>query len=275
MNCPNCGLKQSDPFFSRSGGTCPNCGHTIPSDSNHATDRPVARYIDDLKSVLLKPRQFFRQMPRNAGFAQPLAFALIAHWIGSAISFLWNSAFFKASQESFEKWAAIFGNNAQIDSIRRSTPWEPMRQAFTNWFWGIGSVIGDPFWTLASLLISSFFVFLGARLFVGIMSDAPAASPPEQRRHEVTYESAVRVIAYGAVASIFQVIPFVGKPLAYVYGLYISTVGAKEIYRVGTGRALLIVLFPHILIFLTVIALVVFLFLMGISLLGGLFSGSF
>lgn len=275
MNCPNCGLKQSDPFFSHSGGTCPNCGHQFEANRDSSTDRPIARYFDDVKTLLLKPRQFFRQMPRDAGLAQPLAFALIAHWIGTAVSFLWSSAFLKASEEAFDKWASFFGNSAQVDVIRRSVPWESMRHAFMTWFWGIGSVIGDPFWTLASLLISSFFVFLGARLFVGVMSDAPSATIAEQRRHEVTYESAVRIMAYGAVASIFLVLPFAGKAIAYFYGLYLSTVGAKEVYRIGTGRALLIVLFPHLLILFVAVAFFALLFLMGITLLGGLFSGSF
>src|SRR5207245_2017890 len=108
------------PFFSSSGGTCPNCGHTFQSGAV-PTDHPVARYWEDLKLVLLKPKQFFRQMPRNAGFTQPLAFALIAHWIGSAIAFLWGSAFFKTGQELFTKWGSIFGNSDQIDVISRSS----------------------------------------------------------------------------------------------------------------------------------------------------------
>jgi hypothetical protein len=217
-------------------------------------------------------------MPRNAGLAQPLAFALIAHWIGSAVSFLWNAAFVRSGEEIFDKWTSLFGgfgNNDQIDVIRRSAPWETMRHAFTQWFWGIGSVIGDPFRTLAWLLISSFFVFLGARLFVGMMTDAPAAAPGEQHHHEVTYESAVRIIAYGTVASIFQVLPIGGNAVAYLYGLYISTVGAREVYRIGTGRALAVVLFPQLLIAFVFFAAFAFLLLIGVSLLGGLFSGSF
>lgn len=274
MNCPNCGLKQSDPFFSSGGGTCPNCGHTFQG-GNPATDHPVSRYWEDLKLLLLKPRQFFRQMPRNGGFAQPLAFALIAHWIGTAISFLWGSAFLRTGQEYFEKWASMFGNSNQIDVIRRASQWDTARHAFMTWFWGMGSVIADPFWTLASLLISSFFVFIGARIFVGAMSDAPAVASNEQHRHQVTYESAVRIMSYGAVASIFQVLPFAGRAVAYLYGLYISTIGAKEVYRVGTGRALLIVLFPQVLILLILLPLFAILFFMGLSLLGGFFSGSF
>lgn len=235
-------------------------------------DHPIAQYWDDLKTVLLKPRQFFRRMPRDAGFAQPLAFALIAHWIGTAIAFLWNSAFLKSSQEAFEKWAAIFGNNDQIDVLRRSSSMEQVRHVFMNWFWGIGSVIGDPFWTLAALLISSFFVFIGARLLVGVMSDAPAAAPEKQHRHVVTYESAVRIMAYGAVASIFQIVPFMGKFIAYIYGIYISVVGAKEVYRIQTGRALVVVLFPQVLITLILLPILAILFLVGISLFWGLFS---
>jgi hypothetical protein len=238
-------------------------------------DRPISKYFEDVKLLLLKPHQFFRQMPRNAGLAQPLAFALIAHWIGSAVSFLWGAAFFRSSEEMFEKWMSIFGRNDQIDVIRRSTHWESMRHAFMDWFWGIGSVISDPFTTLLSILISSFFVFLGARLFVGLMTDAPSAPNAEQQRHQITYESAVRIMAYGAVASILQAVPIGGKFLSYFYGLYISTVGAKEIYRIGTGRALMVVLFPQILFTFVIFALFAFLLLIAVGLFGTFFSGSF
>jgi hypothetical protein len=271
MNCPKCGLKESDPFFSSSGGTCPNCGHVFREEGAPSIENPIAQFWDDLKTVLLKPRQFFKRMPRNAGLAQPLAFALITHWIGTAVAFLWSSAFLKSSQEAFDKWASILGNNDQIDVIRRSSSFEPMRHAFMSWFWGIGSVIGDPFWTLAKLLITSFFVFVGARLLVGIMSDAPSAAPEDQNRHVVTYESAVRIMAYGAVASIFQVVPFMGTFIAYFYGLYISVVGAKEVYRIQTGRALTVVLFPQVLISLLILPILAILFLIAISLFWGHF----
>jgi hypothetical protein len=272
MNCPNCGLKQSDPFFSQGSGTCPNCGHVFRAESSTPAQNPIAQYFDDLKTLLLKPKQFFRQMPRDAGLAQPLAFALIAHWIGSAISYLWTAISTRTGEEVFEKWAGVFGNGDQIDVIRRSAPWATARHAFTQWFWGMSSVIADPFYTLISLLIGSFFVFLGARLLVGIMSDAPAAAPAVQRRHEVTYESAVRIMAYGKVASIFLAIPMGGALIAWLYGFYISTVGAKEVYRIGTGRGMLIVLFPQVLFILVIFAFVALLFLLGISLLGSFFS---
>jgi hypothetical protein len=273
MNCPNCGLKRSDPFFSDASGTCPNCGHPLKADGS-APSEPIRQYFEDLKQVLLKPHQFFRRMPRNGGLVHPLAFALIAHWIGSAIAFLWHTVSLSTSEAFFDRWSGYF-NNDQIDVIRRSTPWESARHLFMHWFWGMGSVIGDPFLTLILVLIKGVFVFLGARLLVGVMTDAPAVPESAQQRHEVTYESAVRIIAYGTVASIFLAIPGFGTLIAWAYGLYISVVGAKEIYQIGSGRALTIVLFPQILLIAFGFAILALMLLFGLTLMTGFFAHGF
>jgi hypothetical protein len=273
MNCPNCGLKRSDPFFSDASGTCPNCGHELNANGSGASD-PIRQYFEDLKQILLKPHQFFRRMPRNGGLIHPLAFALIAHWIGSAIAFLWHTFSLRSTQAFMDHWSGYF-NTDQIDVIRRGAPWASARHLFMQWFWGMGSVIGDPFLTLVAILIKAVFVFLGARLLVGIMTDAPLVPEPAQRRHEVTYESAVRIIAYGTVASIFLAIPAFGTFIAWAYGLYISMVGAKEIYQIGTGRSLAVVLFPQILLIALAFAILALVMLFGMTLMTGFFATGF
>lgn len=264
MNCTHCGLILSDPAFlsdslNEVSGTCPNCGYGIgnaasssAASSARTASQFLGQFLSDLKSLLLQPHSFFKRMPRNAGLIQPLAFALIAHWIGRATGYLWNTITARSAEKMVSQWLSLLGQNDQIDALSRSAPWLSVKHQFFEWFWGMGSVITDPFTTLISLLMTSFFVFMGARIFVGSMSDAPtsaAFSADHQKRHSVTYESAVRIMAYGAVASIFMSLPFAGSLLSVAYGLYISVVGAKEVYQINTGRALVVVLFPKLLVF--------------------------
>lgn len=285
MNCSHCGLILSDPAFLSDSlnevtGTCPNCGYAVHGGSrsdgaSHArtASQFLTSLVDDIKSLLFQPHSFFRRMPRNAGLIQPLAFALITHWLGRSLGYLWSTVTARTSEQMVSHWMNLLGqlggHNDQIDALSRSAPWLSMKHQFFDWFWGMGSVITDPFTTLIGMLITSFFVFLGARLFVGTMSDAPASAAfasDAQTRHVVTYESAVRIMAYGAVASIFMSLPIAGSFIAVIYGLYISVVGAKEVYQVGTGRALVVVLFPKLLVFGIIASIIGLMLLIAIKL---------
>ena len=113
-----------------------------------------------------------------------------------------------------------------------------VRDQLLRWFWGVGSVIADPFLTLASILLTSIFVFAGARILV----------PTDQTyRSEITYESAVRVVAYGMTPAILAAVPFVGPAVAYLGVLIVTVIAARELYRISTGRAIFVALFPKFL----------------------------
>jgi hypothetical protein len=105
----------------------------------------------------------------------------------------------------------------------------------------VGSVIADPFLTLAQVLAVSFMVFLGARLLV-------PASARERGGADPTYESALRVVCYGLTPAILAALPLFGGPIAYLYKIAVTVIAAREVYRVSNGRATLVALFPHVLL---------------------------
>jgi hypothetical protein len=64
-----------------------------------------------------------------------------------------------------------------------------------------------------------------------------------------------RIISYSSVTSLLGWIPFIGWLFA-LYRLYLATVGIREMHSTTTGRALLVVLLPAILILVLVLVLV-------------------
>lgn len=242
--CPHCGWKLSSP-----SSFCPNCGGSLHPQHEHgepgrssesqAPTHLITRYVNDLKLIITKPHTFFRTMPRSGGLSHPLAFALVTHWIGSAISFLWQAMIGGAFESRLRDLMNQIGGDEGINSLGRHAHWAELQHNVMNWFWGAGSVVADPFITLLSILFTSVLVFVGARILV------PSATGTSER--EVTFESALRIICYGMSPAIFAVVPLGGAFIAWLLTLYVTVVGAKEVYRITSGRALVVVLFPKLL----------------------------
>lgn len=174
----------------------------------------LAGYLRTLRSVLRNPSTYFRTMPVAGGLAGPLAFALVTHWIGAAIGHLWSlllSGVVSDSSRSLYRIIADLG--------------------VSHWIWGTGSILLDPFLTLASILFTSSLVWIAARLLVS----------------NVRYESAARIVCFGMSPAILASLPLFGRFLAESLTLIVTVIGAREVYRVGYGRALVIALFPKLL----------------------------
>ncbi|MEK6704448.1 MAG: YIP1 family protein [Bdellovibrionota bacterium] len=185
----------------------------------------VIQYFQTVWSIIAHPVQFFSSMPLTGGVARPLAFALVTHWLGSAVAFLWRNIF-----------SGIFRHGDLISAILGGST-DPN---ILTWLYGLGSVISDPFITLVSLLFTASLIFIGARILV---SPGVNFSP-----REITFESAVRITAFGMTPAVFSVIPAIGPVISSIYTIILTMIGAREIYRIGTGRAALIALFPKLII---------------------------
>jgi hypothetical protein len=199
----------------------------------------VRRYFRDLFQIILHPARFFRRMPLEGGVSSPLAFALITHWLGTAVAFLWRAAFGGTLGRHLNALFDVAGDVAEVDHPGRAAAMMEVRDRILHWFWGAGSVIADPFLTLASILFTSLLVFVGARILV-TPGKGGAPSP-------ISYESALRLVCYGMSPAILAVIPLAGPAIAGLWTAVVTIVGAREIYRISTGRALVVALFPKLL----------------------------
>lgn len=222
-----------------------------PDDSASDTGAPnlVRRYFSDLGTILFRPKEFFGRMPLSGGLAAPLTFALVTNWIGSATGFLWTRVFYLtdpgrsggffggALGQLLERfWGDDIGD---VQSLRRHYWTEQVETDFSSWVFSVGPVILDPFFTLASILFTSLLVFIAARIFI-----TPGKTGGYR---DITYESSVRVVAYGMAPAIIAGVPLAGFWVAPLYTIVVTVIGAQTAYRTDTGRAIVVALFPKLL----------------------------
>lgn len=212
-------------------------GYEKPERPSRSENQFIA-YFSKLKAILTQPTNFFRTLKRPPGLVGPLLFGIVTNWVGSALEYIW----FTGLRGFFgTRLTDIFGamdKSSDIDSSAQSSAVLEMREKLVDWMFGVGSVLVDPFKTCAQILFISLFVWIGARIFAKITPDA------EER---LSYESAVAIVGYSMAASIFKGVPIVGGLIAAIFIATISIIGARETYRVGSGRALVIALFPTLL----------------------------
>ncbi|MBC7387129.1 MAG: YIP1 family protein [Cryobacterium sp.] len=200
---------------------------------------PIVLYFKTLKALLTHPTDFFRNLNRPTGIAGPLLFGMVTNWIGSALEYLWFTGFGKAFGNRISDIFHALDKSSEIDSSGQTGRILAMRETILDWMFGVGAVLIDPFKTFLQILFLSAFVWVGARLF-GSLSKPDAES-------RMSYESAVSIVGFSLAASIFKGIPILGGLIAGCFTAAIAIIGASETYRVGTGRAILIALFPAVL----------------------------
>jgi hypothetical protein len=196
-------------------------------------------YWKTVKEVLTRPRSFFRNLPSQGGMSTPLAFALVTHWISSVLGYLWSLQFRSISSSWLEQILSEVSDD--IDYSGKSAFMDQTKHILSEWFSGLGAVILDPFLVLVNILVSAFFVYIAARIFV---------TPGRHDRPEVIrYEAAVKIISYGLTPSVLIGVPLIGSMLSAIYTFFLTIIGVSAYYRVSTLRGMLIYLFPKVIIF--------------------------
>jgi len=204
-----------------------------------SSPNPVTNYFATLKAVLTRPSLFFRELPRPPGIVGPLFFGILSSWIGSALEYLWYSGFGKVFGSRIADMMRAFEKVPEIDSSGQFESALAMREKVSEWVFGVGAVLIDPFKTCVWILFLALFIWVAARLF------ANRDYAPEERR--LGYETAVSIVAFAQAAALFKAVPIVGGMISAIFAMVIGVIGATETYRVTTGRAIVIALFPTIL----------------------------
>ncbi len=244
--CPQCGLSIADASLDSTQGECPACGFALDRTPPAVSAEPdstsiLRRYFSTIWSILTRPTAFFRKMPVRGGISYPLAFALVTHWLGSAIEYLWRATLGGYLNNYVDTLMRMAGDVAEVDSPGRRAAILEMKEQFTHWMWGAGAVVADPFKTLFSVFFTAVFVYAGARILV---TPGKNGAPSE-----ITFESALRIVCFGLTPSLLAGVPLAGWFLSTFGILIVTVIGAREVYRISTGRALVVALFPKILLF--------------------------
>jgi hypothetical protein len=219
----------------------------------------IQNYFRMMGEILLHPAEFFRKMPLRGGMTGPLGYALITHWLGTTLglsSRLWiNTTVSQWLQNLFSS----VNPSSQIDYLGPVAQNFQIKQRIFSWFFGVGPTLLDPFYCLFSTLWAALFVYVGARILV-----SPATDDHPQ---EITFESALRITCYSLTPSILLAVPLGGPFIGPLYGSILTIIGVREVYRVGTGRSLIIALFPKLLFFGIIIGGILAILLLGFKFL--------
>ena len=190
---------------------------TTPSGGDYDLSDPVNSFVDVVRRVVFEPASFFAGLPRQGNFLNPLVFALIC----------------------IEISVILVGLLTFID-VPGGITWLFGARGNQGFLAFLGGLVIAPLAGALGIFLTALVTHLLVVLVVGSGHSGFGAT--------------FRIVAYSSVTSLGGWIPFIGW-LASLYRLYLATVGIREMHATTTGRALLVVLLPAILILALVVVL--------------------
>ena len=188
------------------------------ADRGFDASRPGESFVEVVRGVLVEPARFFAGLgePDPRGAKGPLLFAVICGVISVPLSYL-------------------------------AAPFDPLvsgRPGFRVDFLGFAQ--NNPLVTVALavvfIILVPLLITLGVYLGAAIQHFFVFLFVRERKGYWGTFP----VVAYGSAISLLSWIPVLGY-LATLYGIYVTTVGLKEMHATSTTRALLAALVPALL----------------------------
>ncbi len=253
VTCPQCGFEQPET------DECIKCGIVISkflkyremakmyegqvrevvaeekaSPSWESGEGFFGAFFKTTQEVLFSPSEFFKKVASTRGYWTPLIYGVICGVIGACVTVLWQWLF-----------ASRLLPIPALTAI-------PFFSIFVFVF-----LIGLPFMIAFSILVGSCITHLCLMIVGG---------------NKNGFESTFRGLSYAYGGNLFGVIPFVGSTIGGIYTLILTIFGIREGHGISTGRAVLAVLLPLLVLMgLGIVAVMLLPFLIGSSLrfLGG------
>lgn len=193
-------------------------------------------YIETWKEVMQSPSDFYREMPKTGGYADPLTFAAISFIIYALLTALLTVLFGHAMY-----MGGMYGG--MYDGMYGGA------RGF-GFFAILMTVIFTPIAGIISLFIEAAILYIIYKILGGTGS----------------YEGTVRFICYATAVLVLSWIPFLGWIIG-IYGIYLYIVGGMYVHDVSMTRSVIAVLLPVLLVFLFMAIIIA-----GLFALSGLFS---
>ena len=248
MTCPQCGFEQPET------DECIKCGIII---SKHVQFQEMARsYEGQVREIsaeeytpwesgegfinafyrttrdsLFSPSRFFKKISFGEGYWSPLIYGLIAGIIGNGCAIFWI-------------WFFI-AQMIPMDSI-------PFQYSLSI----LQIIVPLPFQQALAIFVGSAIVHLCLMIVKG---------------NNNGYKTTFRAISYSYSGYLFGIIPFIGIFIGNIYVFILTIIGVKEGHGISTGKAVLAVLLPAIVIFglIFIAIMIVMMFVGSLGVLGG------
>ena len=207
----------SRPEPAGSGGSGGGAGARPPGMSASAGEEfdyrdPIQSFVRATRGVLTQPAGFFRGMVRQGDFVNPILYPLISYEIYAVLGGIIG---------------LVFGGIASVGS---GTAGEQAAGVATSLGGFVVGIIVAPF--IAALIL---FVMAGIKhLLVMLVVGSSNAG----------FEATLRIQSYTFATRVFWWVPIIGALAGFVYGVYLSVIGIREVHSTTTGKAALVVLVP-------------------------------
>ena len=191
----------------------------------------INNFTEIWKKVITNPTEFYKNMPIEGGYMEPLKFAItnfIVFGIGSALINIFNNMvcfLFYTTQTDF-----------LIYYIK-----------FNSFFY----LILIPLFCLIGLFISGAILFIFFKIVGGTG----------------TYEGTVRILSYSSAVNLLAWIPLLGW-LIGLYQLYLIIIGGKFVHNLSTTISAIVVLIPTIIVLSLAIIYFIFFGMSIIAMIG-------
>jgi hypothetical protein len=250
ITCPQCGFEQPET------DTCIKCGvliskyskyqemarsyegkiREISSEEKYAPFESgegfILAFLKTTREALFSPTRFFKKVATGEGYWTPLIYGIITGIIGRFADFFWA-------------WLVV---------ISFLPP--PIRN-FLSISYTVALIIiifSMPLWVAFSILLWSAVTHFCLMIVRG-----------SKKGFEVTF----RTISYSYSARLFHIVPFIGSTIGFVYRIVLAIIGVREAHGITTGRALIAVLLPLIVVVGIIIAILLPLFIRSMGFFGG------
>lgn len=248
VTCPQCGFEQPET------DECIKCGIII---SKHVQFQEMARsyegqvreisaeeytpwesgegfipaFYRTIRDSLFSPTKFFKKISFGEGYWAPLIYGLITGIIGNGFNIFWF-------------WLFI----AQLIPLDRL----PFQYSLSI----LQMIVPLPFQQAIAIFIGSAIIHLCLMIVRG---------------NNNGYKTTFRAISYSYSGYLFGIIPFIGLLIGNIYVFILTIIGVREGHKISTGKAVLAVLLPAIVIFglIFIAILVVMMFIGSMGFFGG------
>src|SRR5215216_582547 len=191
---------------------------TSSSSGDYDLSDPISSFADVVRRVVFQPPAFFAGLPRQGSLLGPLVFALVC----IEISVLLVGLLTFLDVPGGVTW--LFGARGN--------------QGFLAF---LGGLVIAPIAGAVGVFLTALVTHLLVILVVGSGYSGFGAT--------------FRIISYSSVTALLGWIPFIGWIFS-LYRIYLATIGIREMHGTSTGRALLVVLLPAILVLVLVLVVV-------------------
>lgn len=187
-------------------------------------------YVETWKEVMQTPSDFYREMPKTGGYADPFTFAAISFIVYALLAALFT---------------ILFGHGMYMDGSMYGGMYNGMYGGMRGlgFFAILMVVIVTPIAGIISLFIEAAILYIIYKILGGAG----------------TYEGTVRFISYATAVLVLSWIPIIGW-IAGIYGIYLYIVGGMYVHDVSMARSVIAIILPTLLVILLMAIVMAWLF---------------